>query len=701
MRVMLHGAIAFLSAMLLSALLPWYLIIAGIFLSVIGTMIFSVLKSPQAKKGAVYCFFLAAAFSIYIINDISIIKPLKEYDGKEVSLAGTVTENIEKTSEGYTYTLKIDTINGKDHRGKIRLFSQSGEDLKRGDILKVSAVLEIPENTVFYNDKLYSFGKGIYLSGETLEKASLIGRDKILGPIYSLSDKISASVSAKLPEREGDLLSGVLLNDKEKLKAEDKELLTAAGYSHLINVSGLHMSITASLVFSLFLIILKGKRHLCSVLTIFGIVFYIILTGFSVSAIRAGIMLILYYLGYLGSRQPDSLNSLGFAVLAVLAFNPFAAYDISLLLSAFSTFGIIYSGEILSRLEGEEKIGKRLAAVLTIILPSFSALIFSAPIIMLSFGRINLISPISNLALYIFITPFVSIGLLFSAAELIGISFIGDFLSFLLRLIGKIIFSLAEIFSAFSFAEIKAVNIGTRIAVILAIVLLMLILSDIRRRKKKKLCLILSLFIVLSASLSAIESGFNSKDSFYIINSGENVAYICGSNGNYSVFGADSLSSARAAAQFLSAKGENKIKNIYVSENNTYKKNAAAFLAEEIKAENILAANEETAFAIRETYNLAAKTSLEGIRIIDEDYIIVLCGGLEIQLQLSEKGEYNAKIEAENDSGVFVLAKYNEKVYYRYNGLELSNGENKIYRAVEKGGKLFIKEVKRLGLNFG
>ena len=68
------------------------------------------------------------------------------------------------------------------------------------------------------------------------------------------------------------------------------------------------------------------------------------LAGFPASAVRAGIMSILYFLGLAVGRESDSLNSLGFALLVMTAGNPYAVNDVGLLLSACATLGLLLLG---------------------------------------------------------------------------------------------------------------------------------------------------------------------------------------------------------------------------------------------------------------------------------------------------------------------------------------------------------------------
>lgn len=699
MRVMLLGAIIFLAVGILSAFFPLSFLIALIIVSVALTVLFSLIKKPQLKMGQVFCFFLAAAFSIYLFNNLAFIKPLEKFDGKEIKVQGVIIEEAEKNISGYGYLLKISEINGETYKGKIRIFSESGEIRKRGDEIKISVIAETPKDTLFEKSRLTSFGKGVYLLGEATKDMEYVGKDKAAF-IYEITDRISAFISEDLPEREGDLLSGVLLNEKDKLSASDRTVLTDAGYSHLINVSGLHMSIIASIIFTFFEALLKRKRKIAVVLTIMGIVLYMVLSGFSVSAMRAGLMLILYYAAFLSYRRSDSLNSLGAAVVIILCFNPFAAYDASFLLSVFSTFGIIYMGIYFNKISEKIK-SEKLKSVISFMLPSFSALIFSAPVLAILFGEINLISPISNLFLYIFITPLLAAGLVFVLTKFIGFSFLSDFLAFVLRLIGKVVFLLAEIFSKATFLSLGVFSLGAKILISLLVLWLITALIPMKRRKRKRGNISFISLIILSVSLIGLEIFHNNKESIYIVSSGEETAIISSCNGEYSVLCPDGIFASRAAESFLKSRGVKRLETIYIYDESDYAVSAAVKLNESIPAENILVSSKKVETMLKETSGLNSVFASDGIRLISYNYLILHGGEMETHIDRTDRGKDKIEIKTNSDSVSLTIAKFSEKVYYRYNGTLISEDTERIYRLQKRNDKILIKEVKRLGFDIG
>ena len=80
-------------------------------------------------------------------------------------------------------------------------------------------------------------------------------------------------------------------------------------------------------------------------ITCIGMIIFMGITGFSPSAVRAGIMAVIFYSGYIFTKHPDGMNSLWIAVLIMCVFDPLTAQNVGFLLSVASTFGILLLGK--------------------------------------------------------------------------------------------------------------------------------------------------------------------------------------------------------------------------------------------------------------------------------------------------------------------------------------------------------------------
>ena len=107
----------------------------------------------------------------------------------------------------------------------------------------------------------------------------------------------------------------------------------------------------------------RGRRKtrignkFASLITVIPVVLFMFVSGMTYSVIRAGIMTIIYLFSNVFMRKRDSLNSLGFALMLIAVFNPFAMGSASLQLSALATAGIIFYSEFFAH-SVEEKIKK-------------------------------------------------------------------------------------------------------------------------------------------------------------------------------------------------------------------------------------------------------------------------------------------------------------------------------------------------------
>ncbi len=150
----------------------------------------------------------------------------------------------------------------------------------------------------------------------------------------------------------GKVLVSLVAGKKEVLPNSVRDLFSKAGISHLLAISGLHLSIVCLLFFSFFywvlsffqqLLISGRSKKLAGILTIVPLVFYAVFTGFSPSTQRAIIMIMVVLISYASERQKDIISSLSIAGILILLFDAAALFSISFQLS-FMAVAFIISG---------------------------------------------------------------------------------------------------------------------------------------------------------------------------------------------------------------------------------------------------------------------------------------------------------------------------------------------------------------------
>jgi ComEC/Rec2-related protein len=163
------------------------------------------------------------------------------------------------------------------------------------------------------------------------------------------------------------------------------------GVAHIFAVSGLHIGVVYGALALLFKKLRMGK-YLSTTLIIAILVFYSGVCGFTASSVRAVIMCSVRALSKLIYQKYDSLNSLSFSVIILLAVNPFYIFATGFILSVSAVSGIIFlSRQIKSKLKFlPNKISDAISVGL-------GAQIATFPALLITFGYVSVVGLVLNL----------------------------------------------------------------------------------------------------------------------------------------------------------------------------------------------------------------------------------------------------------------------------------------------------------------
>lgn len=314
---------------------------------------------------------------------------------KEVKATATVIESPYENYGQYYYLVKTTTIDNEENSAKVVLISKFDLKADLDDTVNFVGTLNV-NSTDYYKTK------GYYLRIKVTDnkncKVTKATSHSVKYYPYKLREKLVTVIDSYMDSDNSGICSAIGFGERNYLTDNVKNHFKKAGMSHLLVVSGMHMSVVSMIFLFIFRKLFKKKFIYCP-LTILLILFYMILTGLSFSVLRSSIMVIIMLLGIMISRQSDSLNSLGISALVILLFNPYSAGDVGLLLSFGSTMGIIlFSKPIRIFLVEKLKFHIRiLIHILDLIAITLSACTFSIPILILFFKRISLVQILSNL----------------------------------------------------------------------------------------------------------------------------------------------------------------------------------------------------------------------------------------------------------------------------------------------------------------
>ena len=248
----------------------------------------------------------------------------------------------------------------------------------------------------------------------------------------------------------GAILSALILGQRDYLPDQLRLDFRRIGISHILALSGMHLAILSLAIEKLLLLLKINKKWRVAITSVF-VFLYMGLTGFSVSVVRAGIMVILSSILFLLSKSKDSLTSLSVAVLIICLISPNAILDVSLWLSALATFGIIAFSEITSTFKpAESRKQKILRYIYFGLLASVFAISATTAVSMASFGGFSILAPFTTIIFSILAEGIMYLG---CAMLLVGwLIPLGWILSPLCRLMSL----LAGAFSSLKFAYVSS-----------------------------------------------------------------------------------------------------------------------------------------------------------------------------------------------------------------------------------------------------
>lgn len=194
-----------------------------------------------------------------------------------------------------------------------------------------------------------------------------------------------------------------MIGDKSQLPDDISQAFSSAGISHLVAVSGLHLSVWCLFILKIFEAF-RLKEKLGAAISAGFVLMFMAVSGFTYSVLRSGFMMLVMLVGKFISRQSDSLNSLGTSLTVLCFINPYCVLSLGLRLSFLSTLGIIVGSENvkfpLDRMiySLENRYFKSVCeSFFGLVKSTVFACAFTVPVMILDLGEISLCAIASNL----------------------------------------------------------------------------------------------------------------------------------------------------------------------------------------------------------------------------------------------------------------------------------------------------------------
>lgn len=343
------------------------------------------------------CLYVTDLVGISMINGnplpVSVQKYISEHP--KLTVSGEVQECQAEEYSLSVYLKQVCLTVGSEQIPieNIKVYLNKEEQIRIGMFLRVCGKLEEipgPRNPGEFDSKQYYACRKIYYQMKEGEVC-----DKSIGYSYfgQFLQEIRQKAETILDEAAGayaGIFQAMILGERGNLDAETKMQYQMAGIMHILAISGLHISFVGMGFFRLLKKAGAGNG-VAGAVAAFLIYAYGIVTGGSVSAMRAvGMFLVLVGAGIAG-RSYDLLSAMALSAIVLLLDAPAYLYNVSFLLSFGAVIGIgALTPEICSLLNLKKRTAKSLAG-------SVIVWLITLPIALHAYGEVSLAGVILNL----------------------------------------------------------------------------------------------------------------------------------------------------------------------------------------------------------------------------------------------------------------------------------------------------------------
>ena len=569
----------------------------------------------ERKPGAVRRFLVsllgcALGFAWFGGYTAHYVHPISDLDGKTIECSIRVSDYSRETDYGSAVDGTIQ-VEGNTYR--VTVYLKQVREVKPGDIMNGLFRLRVTAQTGEDPSSYYQ-GKGVFLLAYQKDELRLSSEECALRDVPAIIRyRIQGNMETYIPSDCVAFAKALLLGDTSQLPYRVDTDLKVSGIRHVVAVSGLHISI----FFAIISTITFRKRFLTALVGMPLLILFAAVAGFTPSVTRACIMCGLMLVAQLLNKEYDGPSALSFAVLIMLAVNPYCIGSVSFQLSVASVAGIfLFAPGIREKLTAglKNKKGKqygllrKLAAGVSV---TIGAQILTIPLCAYYFGVVSLVGVFTNLLVLwtVSLTFCLLVAVCVLALVCLPLAVIaGSVAGVLIRYV----LTAAKIMAAFPWAAVYTVSPYVTIWLFFAYCLLLIYLVCRKMAGAFTCCTILSLCLALTASwLEPCSSDVR----FTVLDVGQGQCLIMQSGGRVYVVdcGGDSdTRPADAAAEALLSQGYSHIDGLILTHTDRDHAGGAENLLSRIRTDLLILPRQAEKIAVPEdTQVVIAEQNLE------------------------------------------------------------------------------------------
>lgn len=341
---------------LVCAFLPqaWLLpLLAAIFVS---GLLFALLRWKTARAGAL-CLLLGSllGLALTVHTDAKLQALQTAYEGK----TATLTAEVERTDSSYypgvvDAVLRVEQVDGEAADFRIRCAALP--KCQAGERVRGKFTLEAPPET----DRLDLYADGVPLTGELLRDETLerLGESSSFrARTARIQRRLSGALRRGMAHDPAGVLAAMVVGDRSHLSSALRTAYRGAGLSHVLVVSGMHVSILCGSFLEHLptagrrrkLLRRYAHRRAKALLGAGMAVLMVGVTGSTPSVLRAGVAVWVSAVGIWVCGPADALTSLGVAGVWMTLGNSYAVCDMGFELSFAAVVGTLAGAELARR----------------------------------------------------------------------------------------------------------------------------------------------------------------------------------------------------------------------------------------------------------------------------------------------------------------------------------------------------------------
>lgn len=302
------------------------------FFIVLGSI--GVILYLQNKKRLIFIFITISILAFMYMNYLE-----KSYD--------KIPENAEIEIQAEIVSLKIkgeykDKYIVKSKYGKkFYLYLNTKKEFDYGDIVEVKGNFsKVNKATNEYCFDYREFLKQKKIDGNIMvSKVNLLRKNSMLCKISKVKIKLNKYIDENYSDTASGFLKTLLLGETNEIEKEIKEDFTKANISHILAISGMHISIII-LVIKNIMQILKFDQRLEKIFLNLLIICYIFFIDYPISAIRVAITQVILLITFFTNRKSNFYNTISITLFIILLLNPYNIESTAMQLSFGGICGI-------------------------------------------------------------------------------------------------------------------------------------------------------------------------------------------------------------------------------------------------------------------------------------------------------------------------------------------------------------------------